>query len=102
MNTDYRVIDMDTYYRKDVFRHFSQDCKASTSITHRIDVTELVNFSKRTGTKFYINFLYVLAKALKAVRTTDSVGIGKISSYSPTTRSILPSIFFMKILKLLR
>lgn len=66
MNTDYRVIDMDTYYRKDVFRHFSQDCKASTSITHRIDVTELVNFSKRTGTKFYINFLYVLAKAMNS------------------------------------
>ncbi|MBO2516614.1 MAG: chloramphenicol acetyltransferase [Clostridiales bacterium] len=63
---NYRVIDMDTYYRKDVFRHFSQDCRASTSITHRVDVTELITFSKRTGTKFYVNFLYVLAKTMNS------------------------------------
>lgn len=52
----YRVIDKDKYYRKGVFRHFSQDCKCSTSMTARIDVTELVDCSKKTETKFYINF----------------------------------------------
>ena len=58
---NYKVIDKEKYYRKDVFRHFSEDCKCSTSITARIDVTELVGSSKKTGTKFYINFLYVLS-----------------------------------------
>ena len=62
----YTLIDPEQYYRKGVFRHFSQDCKCSTSITHRVDVTALYDFSKRTGTKFYINFLYVLSKALNS------------------------------------
>lgn len=51
---EYRVIDQNTYYRKGVFRHFSEDCKCSTSVTARMDVTELVKWSKDTGTKFYI------------------------------------------------
>ena len=63
---NYKVIDMETYYRKGVFRHFSEDCKCSTAMTHRVDVTPLVEFSRRTGTRFYINFLYVLARALNS------------------------------------
>ena len=62
----YRVIDRETYYRKGVFRHFSEDCKCSTSITARIDVTELAEWSKRTGSKFYLNFLYLLSKVLNS------------------------------------
>ena len=53
----YTVIDIDTYYRKGVFKHFKDDCKCSLSITARIDVTKLVEYSKKTDTKFYINFL---------------------------------------------
>ena len=56
---NYKIIDKEKYYRKDVFRHFSEDCKCSVSITNRIDVTELYRISKETGTKFYINFLYI-------------------------------------------
>ncbi|HBI85013.1 MAG TPA: chloramphenicol acetyltransferase [Ruminococcus sp.] len=62
----FRKVDMETYYRRGVFRHFSEDCKCSVSITNRIDVTELRAFSKRTGTRFYINFLYCLSHALNA------------------------------------
>ncbi len=63
---NYRVIDKDTYYRKGVFRHFSQDCKCSVSLTSRIDVTDLAAFSKKTGTRFYLNFLYLLTKVLNS------------------------------------
>ena len=63
---NYKVIDRETYYRKDVFRHFSQDCKCSSSITARIDVTDLVACSRRTQTRFYINFLYILSKVLNS------------------------------------
>lgn len=63
---NYKIINKDTYYRKGVFRHFSEDCKCSTSMTTRIDVTELVNFSRQSGTKFYINFLYILSKVLNS------------------------------------
>ena len=37
---NYKVIDKEKYYRKGVFRHFSEDCHCSTSMTARIDVTE--------------------------------------------------------------
>ena len=60
---NYKVIDRETYYRKGVYRHFTEDCRCSTSMTARIDVTELVDHSKKTGTKFYLNFLYLLSKA---------------------------------------
>ncbi|MCI5829170.1 MAG: CatA-like O-acetyltransferase, family 3 [Treponema sp.] len=63
---DYRVIGKDTYYRKGVFRHFTEECKCSTSMTAGIDVTELVRYSKETNTKFYINFLYILSKVLNS------------------------------------
>ena len=62
----YRVIDKETYYRKGVFRHFTEDCQCSTSMTARVDVTELAACSKETGTKFYINFLYILSKVLNS------------------------------------
>ena len=63
---NYKIIDQETYYRKGVFRHFSEDCKCSVSMTTRVDVTGLVAWSKKTGTKFYLNFLYVLSKALNS------------------------------------
>lgn len=63
---NYRVIDKEAYYRKGVFRHFSEDCKCSTSMTARIDVTDLAAFSKETASKFYLNFLYLLSKVLNS------------------------------------
>ena len=63
---NYRVIDRETYYRKGVFRHFSEDCKCSLSMTARVDVTELVACAKAKRTKFYIDFLYLLSKALNS------------------------------------
>ncbi len=63
---NYRVIDKETYYRKGVYRHFTEDCKCSTSMTARIDVTELEKYSKESATKLYINFLYILSKALNS------------------------------------
>ena len=63
---NYKVIDKETYYRQGVFRHFSEDCKCSSSMTARVDVTDLVEYSKKTGTKFYVNFLYILTKVLNS------------------------------------
>lgn len=63
---NYKIINKETYYRKGVFRHFSEDCKCSTSMTSRIDVTGLIVHSKKTGTKFYINFLYILSKVMNS------------------------------------
>ena len=66
MKANYKVIDIDKYYRKGVYQHFTDDCKCSLSITNKIDVTALQEYSKRTGTKFYINFLYCLGKVINS------------------------------------
>lgn len=63
---NYKVINKDTYYRKGVYRRFTEDCKCSVSMTARIDVTKLVDHSKRMNTKFYINFLFILSKVLNS------------------------------------
>ena len=63
---NYKVIDKESYYRKGVYRHFSEDCKCSTSMTARIDVTDLEAYSRSKGSKFYINFLYLLSKVLNS------------------------------------
>lgn len=62
----YKIIDKEKYYRKGVFRHFTQDCKCSASMTARLDVTALEEYSRETGTRFYINFLYLLCKAFNS------------------------------------
>ena len=63
---NYTVIDKNTYYRRGVYRHFTEDCKCSLSMTARIDVTDLVQHSRVTGTKFYLNFLYLLSGVLNS------------------------------------
>ncbi len=63
---NYKVINKDTYYRKGVYRRFTEDCKCSVSMTSRVDVTALVDYSKKTNTKFYINFLFILSKVLNS------------------------------------
>ncbi len=63
---NYHFVNREAYYRKEVYRHFTQDCKCSTSMTARIDVTPLKRFSEKTNTKFYINFLYILSKVLNS------------------------------------
>lgn len=62
----YRVVDLSDYYRKGVYTHFTKDCRCSTSMTASIDVTKLIENSKRTNTEFYINFLYALGKVLNS------------------------------------
>lgn len=62
----FKVIDKEKYYRRGVYRHFTEDCKCSVSMTARIDVTELVSSSKNRGSKFYIDFLYILSKVLNS------------------------------------
>lgn len=63
---DYKVINKERYYRKGVYEHFTKDCKCSTSMTAKIDVTELVKRSQCTNSKFYVDFLYVLTKVLNS------------------------------------
>ena len=57
MQMNYKVIDKETYYRKGVFRHFTEDCKVLNLDNVENRRNRLVTHSKNTGTKFYVNFL---------------------------------------------
>lgn len=63
---NYKVIDKETYYKKGMYDRFTKECKCSSSMTARIDVTKLYEVSKKSNTKFYINFLYILSKVLNS------------------------------------
>lgn len=63
---NYKIVNKNDYYRIGIYRHFSEDCRCSTSMTSRINVTELVEYSKKRNSKFYINFLYILSKVLNS------------------------------------
>lgn len=62
---NYKIVDMNNYYRKGVYEHFSQ-IKCSISMTSKIDVTDLYRYSKANNSKFYLNFLYLLCKTLNS------------------------------------
>lgn len=62
----YRRIDPGEYYRGGVFRHFSEDVRCSMSMTVKLDVTQLASFSQETGSRFYLNFLYILCRVLNS------------------------------------
>ncbi len=62
----YRVIDREKYYRSGVYRHFTEDCKCSVSMTARVDVTALREYAAEKGESFYIDFLYVLSRVLNS------------------------------------
>ena len=34
---NYKVLDMEKYYRKDIYRHFTMDCKCSDYVQNRCD-----------------------------------------------------------------
>ncbi len=61
-----KFIDPEKYYRKDSFKRFTKDYRCSFVMNGKLDVTDLVSYSKKTNTKFYINFLYLLSKTVNS------------------------------------
>lgn len=61
---NYKLIDPNNWYRKgsyDWFKTFSNPCYGMDIM---LDVTEIIEHSKQTNTKFFINFTYLLTQAL--------------------------------------
>ncbi len=65
-NAGMHEVDLDKYYGKHIYKHFTKDVKCSVSMTAKVDVTDLVEYSKVHGTKFHINFMYLLAKVFNS------------------------------------
>lgn len=63
---NWRPVDPSRYYRRGVYRHFTEDCRCSVSMTARIDVTLLKDACRQRGLKFHVCFLYLLARVLNS------------------------------------
>ena len=67
MSKIYKVIDIEKWNRKSQFKWFNSFDNTTYGIDVRMDVTNLVNYSKKTKSSFFINFLYCLTVALNEI-----------------------------------
>lgn len=67
MDIKYEIIDTKNWKRSSQYEFFSTFLNPDYSFNKKIDVTEIVNFSKETKTSFFINFLYIFTLAMNDV-----------------------------------
>jgi chloramphenicol O-acetyltransferase type A len=60
----YQLIDLDRWPRREHFQYYRDTIKCSYSLTARLDVTELVQYAKERGLRFYGCFLYAVSRAV--------------------------------------
>ena len=60
-------LDMETWERAELFREFIGMRTSIYDMTVRMDVTQLVEHCKVTGTSFFVNFLYLALRELNAI-----------------------------------
>lgn len=62
-----KLIDFNTWERKDIFRMFNAMSNPFYAITFRQDITRLYNYVKKNGISFYYALCWVCAKAVNEV-----------------------------------
>lgn len=63
----YKVIDVKNWNRRSQYEWFSKFSNPCYSMNVDIDVTKVVEFSKKTKTSFFINFLFIIMKSLNNI-----------------------------------
>ena len=61
---NYTTISLDTWPRRDIFRHFINDLRCIISITSEIDVSRVIYYCKKNNYDFYPIILYIITKSL--------------------------------------
>jgi len=64
---NYKVIDLENWYRKDIFHFYKNYDDPFINLTANVDVTRLLEFSKKEGTSFFLNSLYLSIKVANAI-----------------------------------
>lgn len=62
-----KIIDVEKWKRKSPYNCFKDYTNPIFSMSVRLDVTDIVEYSKKTKTSFFINFLFVVTKCLNRV-----------------------------------
>ena len=63
---NYKIIDLEQFERKDLFKLYTTDLKIVMNITVDIDVTNLVEFVKNNGYKFYPCMIWAVSKIVNS------------------------------------
>ncbi len=63
---NYKVINFENFERKDLFKLYTTDLKIVMNLTVEMDVTNLVNFVKQNGYKFYPCMIWVVSKIVNS------------------------------------
>ncbi len=71
---NYKIIDIETWDRKELFNMYTTDLKIVMNLTVDLDVTKLVNFAKSNGYKFYPCMIWAVSKV---VNSHDEYKYGK-------------------------
>ena len=61
---EFRKLDMDTWKRGEIFRHFIDDVRCVIAVTAEVDVTALRALCRSRGLRFYPAYLYVISRAV--------------------------------------
>ena len=62
MANNYKEIDTNNWVRKTTFNWFKGFSNPTYCFNMKIDVTDVIKYSKETGTSFFVNFLYVICR----------------------------------------
>ena len=62
MKNSYKEIDTNKWVRKTTFEWFEKFSNPTYCFNAKIDVSDVVNYFKQTGTSFFINFLYLISR----------------------------------------
>ena len=62
MGNSFKEINTDEWVRKTTFNWFKEFSNPTYCFNVKIDVSEVVKFSKETTTSFFINFLYIISR----------------------------------------
>lgn len=80
---EYKVIDMQTYTRKEHFQYFCSLAYPYAGMTVNVDVTELVTHQKRRGYSFYLLFMHAVALAADEIpQLRQRIREGQIIEYT--------------------
>ena len=85
-----KEIDVATWKRKAPYENFVNYSNPVFSMTVRLDVTKIVEYSKQTNTSFFINFLFVVTKCLNQIEDFRiRIKDGKVVVYDVITPSYI-------------
>lgn len=85
-----KEIDVTTWKRRAPYENFASYSNPVFSMTVRLDVTKIVEYSKRTETSFFINFLFVVTKCLNQIEDFRiRIKDGKVVVYDVITPSYI-------------